>query len=380
MTANPALMLISMLGATGTDDASSWSQLSAQDWSRLSRLAVTERVLANLGRRFIDLGYPEPPFVLARARSQRTGPLPPADLATSRYVLNRARNADLADQLQSVTAALAEERIDAVALKGAARLQTESELVRELTDLDLLVLDPAELERAHKVLLRIGYRDATDAEYQPQTLFPDDHQLRPLLLEGRSGSVELHRRPLESEYDRLLPLDAVVQSHAEAEQPDLLPPLVLALHSIIHSRIVDNSYRRHELALRSVLDLIELTDQDPALIDRLRERAQIAPPELRRAIEAHLYVAAKLDPTLSLGRLRPQIRLWWRWTLLLHRVPRIHRHWRTAALLPFGLRSERMDQRAGKKLSWPELQAWRLRYILKRSQSYLRSGQEQRHV
>lgn len=344
------------------------------DLDGLVHLAFEQRVLPALGAVLIRQGADPVPSQLALFLSQQAEPLSARHRALVAHAVNEARNADLLQQLARSLTVLRARGISVIPLKGAAILEADPEVARELTDVDLLVTDASRIDEARDVLLGDGYRDTTSAEYQQETVLPDEHQLRPLVRDGRAGSIELHRSVLQTEYDRLFSVTFARQHTMHTGADERLTPFALALHSIIHNRVVDNSYRRLDPGLRSVLDVIWCARRDPTTPEQLLQHATANPGLVRRSIRASLLLARMIAPELKIPAPRVRERWWWFQVRALYRVPRLRGPFAALALLPFSLRRERMEARAGHPLSAAALLAARIRFLGTRSARYARDG------
>ena len=348
--------------------------LNDPDLDGLVHLAFEQRVLPALGAALIRQGADPVPSQLALFLSQQAEPLSARHRALVAHAVNEGRNADLLEQLKRTLGVLHAHGISVIPLKGAAILEADPGVARELTDLDLLVTDATRIEEAREVLLGDGYRDTTAAEYQQETVLLDEHQLRPLVRDGRAGSIELHRSVLQTEYDRLFSVAFARQHTAHTGAGDRLTTFALALHSIIHNRVVDNSYRRLDPGLRSVLDVIWCSRRDPSIPERLLQHATANPGLVRRSIRASLLLARIIAPELGIPAPRARERWWWFQARALYRVPRLRGPFAALALLPFSLRRERMEARAGHPLGAAALLVARIRFLGTRSARYARDG------
>lgn len=365
---NPALVLLAMLA-----DGATMPSLTARGWRSVTELARRERALPALGEVLERHGQGQMPSGLAVYLQRSGSDVPATAVALGAVAANRDRTRDLIAQLTTIRAALAGAGIAVAPLKGAAVLERFGPVAREMTDLDLLVLEGS-VDAARSVVLSLGYRDVTDEEYRSATLMPDDHQLLPLMLDGHPGSVELHRSPLQSEFDDHFSLSDARRHLVATGDGPWLTPLGLAIHSIAHSRVVDQGYRRRDLSVRSVLDLAMLADEEPDLPLELRRYSEQCPALMKRGIGAHLLLLGLIRERHRTGRADPRIRFWWWQVRILHRMPKVHRHVRYLVMIPFAMDRDRIEARAGRRLGVVALLVHRLRFLFGRATRYAREG------
>lgn len=365
--------LLRVLGPPGAYGGAGRDAISERTLSRIVDLAHRQRVLPTIGARLLERGADPLPPQLATFLTRQNALLSPSSIALVAHARNGERNADLLGQLALIAETLARAGIQTIPLKGGALLEDDPGLPRELTDLDVLVCDPRLAERARDLLLEAGYRDVTDAEFaHDDPLLPDHHQLRPLVLDGHAGSVELHRSVLQTEYDALLSAKDLVENLVDRAGRGRMSAFALALHSILHNRVVDNSYRRLDPGLRSVLDVVQCLRRDRSVQIALIRHADLNPGLVRRSIRASLLLCRLLAPELALPAPGPAARLWWLRVRAVHSVPWLRAPLAGLAFIPFALRRERMEARVGHPLGWWGLLWSRLRFLCRRSATYAR--------
>ncbi len=339
-------------------------------------LAAEQRVLPAVGAALIRRGADPVPAELARFLSQQREPLGARDRALVAVAMNHLRNVDLLEQLVRARELFAQRGITMIPLKGAAILEEDPGAARELTDLDLLVCDEARLEDARDALIGEGYRDVSLDEYDPDPmLLHDEHQLRPLVRPGRQGSIELHRSVLQTEYDALLSKSDLASDAGIGRHGLRVSPSGLALHSILHNRVVDNSYRRLDPGLRSVLDVLWCLRRDPAVAQRLEDHARTEAGLVARSIRATMLVVRVLTPDLGLPAPGLRARCWWWRVRLVDRAPRVRALLGALSFVAFALRRERMEARAGRRLGAGALLVARARFLVWRSVRFARKGE-----
>lgn len=341
---------------------------------RVMELAERQRVLATVGHVLASNQGRQVSPQFAEFLVQRGSALEPADRALVAAARNTTRNRDLYQQFRSIRSALELAGVDVLPLKGAAILGEDPEFVRELTDLDLLVLDPERMEDARRILLERGYRDATSAEYEHQTLLADVHQLTPLLRDGHAGSIELHRTVLQTEYHSLFDTDFTTAHSISTGAGPALTRFAFALHAVIHAGVVDHGIARLDAGLRPALDLVHTFRRDPSVALQLLRHAERSPGAVAHAIRVYILVAGRLAGDLDLPKPGARAEWWWFRTRIVSQAPRLHAVLQRAALAPFALSRERMEARHEGPLGWPALQVSRLRFLISRTRRWKRTG------
>ncbi len=127
---------------------------------------------------------------------------------------------------------------------------------RTMTDLDVLVA-ASDAERAARALAGIGYVPIESGH----TAFAD-HELAPVHLPGRAGSVEIHTALAVSRWASVLPPSDVLAVAGPMSSTDAVT------HLIVHAQLHDEGHLLgrvplravHELAVRSRLDLADEVD------------------------------------------------------------------------------------------------------------------------
>lgn len=151
------------------------ADLSADEWSHLVDRSLWHGVAPLLHRRLRG--------------EEGVDPVAASRLAAA-YGESRDESARAHRELAAIAAAMAGEGITLVALKGAylAEAVYGDPALRTLGDLDLMVR-PHQVERAHAVLLGMGYRSGTAQDMVP--VYGANHHLRPMSMPG-TMEVELH--------------------------------------------------------------------------------------------------------------------------------------------------------------------------------------------
>ncbi len=149
----------------------------------------------------------------------------PSDMAaflTSERVSSSARAARLKRTLRETVAALREEDVEVVALKGAvlANFHYAEPALRPMGDLDLLLREPRDLERATAALTRAGWRPLFDTPRHRVFVRPDERVARPATEDPENPiRLEIHTSFRLPVLGRVY--DASASLRAQAETRDL---------------------------------------------------------------------------------------------------------------------------------------------------------------
>lgn len=374
MTSPPRLLLEAIRSEAGLREL---LRAPADRQAQAYRLAEVERVLPVIGAGLVRAGLVPPlpeSMVGYLDQADRIADLPTAAVAA--YQANQGRTERLRRQLAQLGGWLDEAGIRWVPLKGAAMLADgvwPDVAERVMTDLDVLILDPGQVETAAGLLSDHGLR-LPPPRLRPQRRgLVDRHQLPALVRDDWVGSVEVHRSFVGDEFADLFPTDQVLAGVVDTPHGSRLAAGDLALHTIVHAQISDWGYRTSSLSLRAVLDLRHLVAADPGVGEAALARTRS--PRVRRAVRAHLVAAAALgDPgTVRTGgpRSGATARLWWRSAMLANRTARRHQWWRHLVLMPVFLRRDRMRARAGRDLGSWELAGFAVRSTRDRARGFL---------
>lgn len=326
----------------------------AVGWAALLEVAAEHQLLSGLWSALRHGGVPELPKELAGGDS-------PLATMSRRYRTNDRRVTDLRAQLTRVLDALDIAGIDAIPLKGGHWLAAgllRDPAAREMVDVDVLV--PHSLaEDTVAALHRIGYI-VDDA---PADRESTDHQLSPLRLPGRSGSLEVHLEPMVA-FRRALVTADEVRRHADDTAIDRmarrLPDATTAMILLIgHAQLQEDGVRMLQLPLRALHDLQQL---DPAFVadvdwDRVERHFTRAGVGGRVAL-AGFAAAASRHFAIELPVSRTGGASWLRTVELAMDRPRTARRAREVAYLPRALRADRIDRLYG---TTTESERWRAR-------------------
>ena len=179
-------------------------------------------------------------------------------------------------QAIKLTRALNAVGIEPIFLKGTAQLLTNSNLAvgfRKQVDIDLLVR-PGQIEATCEALKHEGYRfynaygdsqETFNDTARALTLGAHHHHLPPMVKEGYSATLEIHKHPLRRRFDRALPVKQLLESTLSCDShgakflvptPDL-QLLQLTLGDFIH----DGYAARFDFPVRAGHDYIAFINQ-----------------------------------------------------------------------------------------------------------------------
>ena len=220
-------------------------------WDAVCGLAADHRLLPAVWSALSARGVRPLPRAL-RAGAGATSPLAVLEDA---HIENALRTADLRAQGEDLLAALDDAGIPAMPIKGLHLLLAgwlPDPAARTMVDIDVLV-HPAAIPDACRVAYACGYRPLAVVSHEEGA----DHEVAPLVLPGRSGSLELHRATLMSRHADVLPADDL-WAHASTAQVNgrtqALPSPTHAFALLIaHAQLQDDCYRLLHLPLRGAL-------------------------------------------------------------------------------------------------------------------------------
>jgi hypothetical protein len=167
------------------------------------------------------------------------------------YQQHLERQADLREQLRTVTAALNNYGIIPVLLKGSVHLtkmQPRWHEARGMRDLDILI-NASDAESAYRILLSLGYEPDRDPP-------PLDRHLPELRLPRRAGAIEVHTEALSLPARYAMTTGetlARAEPYAfECTQLQMLPPEWHLLHGLLHHQLADRGHARRMLAIKAL--------------------------------------------------------------------------------------------------------------------------------
>ena len=247
------------------------------------------------------------------------------------YLLNSLKNMDFMEQTTEVVRLLNSIGIEPILLKGSVSLFVKTfddPGSRMMVDLDILVPKKS-AEKCWNALGVLGYlpienRPNLCIDYQG-----NHHHLRPLYRPGKCGTIELHKDALPTSAAQVLPTRLIwEQAEAIINQSGIAmsvpSPTHRVLHNLLHSDLINQTYVRGQISLRSLHELAMMQNLYQERIDwetiwQLMDKGSQA-----RILRSSIYLTNRLfgspipdqiDPTLSsaihCARTRLQVR--WNW-------------------------------------------------------------------
>jgi lauroyl/myristoyl acyltransferase len=217
-------------------------------WQALVDLAIVHDVLPPLVFALTQRGLlpPVPQTLREEARAAHV-----TTRLSAAYQQHLERQADLREQLKTVTAALNSHGVIPVLLKGSVHLtktQPRWHEARGMRDLDILV-GASEAEGAYRILLSLGYAPDRDPP-------PLDRHLPELRLPRRAGAVEVHTEALSFLGRHALTTEetfARAEPHAfEGTKLQMLSGEWHLLHGLLHHQLADRGHARRILAIKGL--------------------------------------------------------------------------------------------------------------------------------
>ncbi|WP_176442929.1 nucleotidyltransferase domain-containing protein [Tropicimonas sediminicola] len=219
--------------------------------------------------------------------------------------LNGERNRRLADQLAELARALNEVGVTPIVIKGAAILAgapRPEHCTRMLVDLDILV-EPSDVTAADKALRGIGYKIFEDSE--------DEHSSGSYYRNRDVGAVDLHFCLADRIAEVITPEDLATRTrdvpfgNARIRIPDAS---LLFVMNIAHEMLHDEVLSKGRVSLRYLLDLVDLSTDETAPLDRAWIEAKCAHWKFDLALELQSRMADELlGLPLAPGRKRTRL-------------------------------------------------------------------------
>jgi hypothetical protein len=264
------------------------------------------------------------------------GTTQPALLLQQAYHANSVRVTDLLEQGTQVLGAFAASGLTAVPLKGWHALLAgwwPDPARRTMLDLDVLVAE-ADATRAAHVLAGLGYV-AMAGGHDPYA----DHELPPVHLPGRAGSVEIHTALTVRRWRGVLPAEPVVAAGAPMTMTDA------ATHLIAHAQLQDEAHLLRRLPLRSLHELAVVSGPD---VDWDLVRRRFSAVGAEAALDGHLHLTGVLfGGNVPPPRRRVRALAHERLCRALLERPSVAVNFERVVYAPRALRSERMHELHG---------------------------------
>jgi alpha-ketoglutarate-dependent taurine dioxygenase len=309
-------------------------------WDDVFELAAEHRLLPALWFSLAARGVRPLP------RALRAGPRENSPLAVleDAHLENERRTADLRAQGEELLAALNDAGIAAMPIKGLHLLLAgwlPDPAARTIVDIDILV-HPAAIPDACRVASNCGYRPLAVSCREGRA----DHEVAPLVMPGRSGSLELHRSTLMSRHAAVLP-DVDLWAHASTAEVNghaqRVPSPTHAFTLLIaHAQLQDECYRLVRLPIRALYDfaLLQANGRDTT-VDWGAVREDFARVGKLQCLSGFMAAAEDLFSVAVPLQLRGG-RSWNRVTRWAFRHPTAGLRYREAMTLPHALSAARM--------------------------------------
>ncbi len=230
------------------------------------------------------------------------------------HLLNTLRNKGFRKQVIEAIRQLNSMGVEPMLLKGGASLFVETfddPGSRVMVDLDILVPKKS-AEECWNVLFTVGYLPIEDNPHFDVDYQGRHHHLRPLFRPGEYGTIEIHRDALPNSAARILSTPMIwEQSEPVANQSDLAmrvpSPTHRVLHNLLHSDLINQTYVRGKISLRSLHELVMMQAVyreriDWEIIQQLMNRGGQA-----QVLRASLYLAHRSFGSPMPDRMRPTL-------------------------------------------------------------------------
>jgi alpha-ketoglutarate-dependent taurine dioxygenase len=309
-------------------------------WDGVFELAAEHGLMPALWSALAARGVHPLPRALRAARRENS----PLSVLEDAYLENAGRIADLHAQGEELLGALNDAGIPAMPIKGLHFLLAgwlPDPAARTMVDIDVLV-HPAAIPDACRVASNSGYRPLAVTCREDSA----DHEVAPLVVPGRSGSLELHRSTLMSRHAAVLPdvdlwADASTIEVNRRAQPAPSPTHAFTL-LIAHAQLQDDCYRLLHLPIRALHDfaLLHAHGRDASVDwEAVRERFErVGKLHCLQGFMAAAEDLFSVSVPLGLRGGRSWNRVT-RWTL---RHPTAGLRYREAMTLPRALSAQRM--------------------------------------
>lgn len=246
------------------------------------------------------------------------------------YLLNTLKNKGLREQAIKAVRQINAIGIEPILLKGGISLFVKTfddPGSRVMVDLDILV-PKASAEACWNALLDMGYLPIADNPHF-HVNYHNHHHLRPLYRPGEQGVIELHRDALPNSAARILPTQRIWdQAEPVVDESGIAlrvpSPAHRILHNLLHSDLINQTYARGLIALRSLHELATMQALYGERLDWASVRDQMDRGGQAKIFRASLYLTHRYFGSplpdrlhLTLGalahhlRIRLQVR--WNW-------------------------------------------------------------------
>lgn len=248
------------------------------------------------------------------------------------YLINVLINRDFKEQAIGAARQLNRIGVEPILLKGSASLfikTFDDPGSRVMVDLDILVPKKAAQE-CWNALCALGYLPTEDNLHSYIDYEGQHHHLKPLYHPGNHGTIEIHRDALPNSVACILPTSLIwEQSEPIVNQLSCVTirvpsPTHRVLHNLLHSDLINQTYVRGRISLRSLHELAMMQAHYQKSVDWKTIRKLMDRGGQTEVLRAALYLTHRLfgspipdqiDPTLNsvihCARTRLQVR--WNW-------------------------------------------------------------------
>lgn len=228
------------------------------------------------------------------------------------YLLNTLKNKSLREQAIKLVGQFNTIGVEPVLLKGGAALFVKTfddPGSRVMVDLDILAPHES-AEECWNTLRTLGYLPIEDNPHFHVDYQGRHHHLRPLYRPGEYGTIEIHRHALPNSAARILPT-ALIWEQSEPVVNDLgivmrVPsPTHRVLHNLLHSDLINQTYARGQISLRSLHELVIMQALYQERIDWKAIRQQMDRGGQVQVLHASLYLAHRWFGSPMPDHMRP---------------------------------------------------------------------------
>lgn len=247
------------------------------------------------------------------------------------YLFNTVKNKFFKEQAIKVVRQFNSIGVEPVLLKGSASLFVKTfddPGSRVMADLDILVPEKS-AEGCWDSLRTLGYLPI-EVDHHYHIDYDNHHHLRPLYHPNWHGTVEIHREALPSSAARILPNELIWnQSEPVINESGItmrIPsPAHRVLHNLLHSDLINQTYIRGNISLRSLHELVMMQSIYNEKIDWKAIKQLMDKGGQEKVFHASLYLAHRLfgsplpDQTgMTSGAIihyaRTRLQIGWNWT------------------------------------------------------------------
>lgn len=217
------------------------------------------------------------------------------------HLFNTLRNNGLREQAIEAVRQLNSIGVEPILLKGGVSLFVEtfdSPGSRVMADLDILVPKEA-AEDCWNDLLTLGYCPIEDNPHFHIDYRHRHHHLRPLYRPDGYGMIEIHRDALPNSAARILPTSMIWEQSEPVVNSlgltmNIPSPTHRVLHNLLHSDLINQTYIRGKISLRSLHELVIMQTIYREQLDWETIRQLMDRSGQRQVLHASLHLADRL--------------------------------------------------------------------------------------